>query len=240
MEKPFISFCFGLYNEELIVEQNIKKLVGRLEKIVGSKNFEIIAVNNGSTDGTLTACRKIPEKRLTVINVEKRGLGRALQKSLSKAKGDIIVFSAIDLPFGMGDLTRVLKMYPNFDIVFGSKAHPKSRVRRNLKRSSLSFLYETFLRILFNLEIKDPQGSIFFKKSTAKKIHKFIKSRTAFASTQVAIYSQRMKMNVIEIPVTFQNTREGSKYNFFKDGTGMLYECVREYLHIAFSKTPKR
>jgi len=230
---PKLSFCIAVYNEGRNLKKNINNIKHGLAKIVGQNNFEVIVVDNGSNDNTQKIIKSIKTKNVNVYTIGKRGIGKALRYALKKANMEHVVFSAIDLPFGFSDLKNANKIWNKHDIIFGSKAHPNSKINMPLNRRASSFIYRTLLKIFFNLKIKDPQGSVFLKKSKIVKVLEKCNSDNAFFTSQLAIYGKLAGLTMSEVPVSMsKQSRRKSKFNLLKDGSAMFFSILREYAKI--------
>jgi len=100
--KPHISIICPMYNEGMNIQSNLINLIQVLEKNY-KDDFEIILVNDGSTDNSLEEANKVAEKdsRLRLISYKKnRGRGYALRQGFNVARGDIIVTTESDLSWG--------------------------------------------------------------------------------------------------------------------------------------------
>ncbi|MGB6179418.1 glycosyltransferase family 2 protein [Carnobacterium sp.] len=84
-----VSVIMPIYNVEKYLEKAIKSVLNQT-----NKNFELILVNDGSTDDALKICRYYEKKdnRVFVINQENKGAGYARNVGLSKATGSYIYF----------------------------------------------------------------------------------------------------------------------------------------------------
>ncbi|MEA3444476.1 MAG: glycosyltransferase family 2 protein, partial [Bacteroidota bacterium] len=101
--RSFVTLVIPAYNEEAILENNIKIVVDYMRGL-NKYDWEIILVNDGSLDNTeilANKCEKdIPEVR-TIHHPINLNLGRALQTGFKNAKGDIIVVLDIDLSYSV-------------------------------------------------------------------------------------------------------------------------------------------
>jgi len=82
MKSPTISVIMSVYNDADYIEKAIVSLL-----VQTFNDFEIIIINDGSTDKTEKLIRKINDPRINLINRPNRGLTKSLNYALSKAKG---------------------------------------------------------------------------------------------------------------------------------------------------------
>lgn len=144
MNKYFISVIVPAYNEE-------KRIAGVLKSLINSYLInEIIVINDGSSDKTLSIIRKF--NKIKLINLKRNhGKSYAIVKGIEKSKGDIIIFIDADLT-GLNDLhlkklvdplifekKDVVIGYPN-DIKTDKLFRPLSGERSYWKKSLLPYL----------------------------------------------------------------------------------------------------
>lgn len=84
-----VSAIVPVYNGEEFIESCIKDILNQT-----LKNIELILINDGSKDNTLEICQKYVEydSRITLINQENKGVSRARNNGINKAKGKYICF----------------------------------------------------------------------------------------------------------------------------------------------------
>ncbi len=97
MTAPHVSVVMPAYNEAEILETSVKEVVTGLRE--RGESFEVLIVENGSTDRTLRSSRKRSRSQLPEVHVEHRAdadYGRALRHGLLAATGDAVVNFDID------------------------------------------------------------------------------------------------------------------------------------------------
>lgn len=231
-----VSYCIGVYNEEKILSKSINSLNKNLTNILGKNNFEVIIVDNGSTDKTWSILQKNKLKPFRAIHVDEKGHGLALKLATQRAKKTFCVITAIDIPFGFDDLKQFIELHQKYDIIFGSKAHPKSKIDSTIKRKVASTAYRSLLKILFGLDIRDPQGSIFFKRTKVLPLLNKCNAKNAFFTTQIAIRARIRKLKMTEVPVTMKADGRKSRYSLVRDGKKMFQSMLQEYYMLHFAK----
>ena len=134
-EPALLSVITPIYNEE----DNIPSLMARLfEALEGiGKAFEIIAVNDGSRDGSLARLREQAARHpeLKVIDFRRNyGQTAAIMAGIDHARGNVIVSIDSDLQNDPRDIASLLaKLDEGFDVVSGWRKDRKdARLSRNL------------------------------------------------------------------------------------------------------------
>ena len=124
-----ISIVFSAYNEENTVEELCARIV-RAMSTVGS--FEIVGVDNASTDTTRSKLLQIPG--IKVVSLEKnRGQAAGLDAGIRVAKGDIICTLDADLQNDPLDIPGMLQKIENgYDVVVGWRKARHDNVRRRI------------------------------------------------------------------------------------------------------------
>lgn len=116
------------YNEAAIIEHAVTTLLDRLREM--DVSWELIVVNDGSTDGAGDIVRSLADKEagLTLISYpHNRGRGYALRQGIAAARGDVIVTTEIDLSWGEDIVDRLYKemlAHPEADLVVASPHLP--------------------------------------------------------------------------------------------------------------------
>jgi dolichol-phosphate mannosyltransferase len=103
-----ISVVAPMYNEELAIKENVRKLVYVLEEL--ERPWELVLVNDGSTDKTLEIVQRLAqqEERIKLISYQpNRGRGFALKMGFQAAQGDYIIATESDLNWG----TEIIKRF---------------------------------------------------------------------------------------------------------------------------------
>lgn len=99
-----------------------------------SKEFEVVVVDNGSTDKTVEVAKRYPVK---IFSCAKRGQGAARNVGIAKARGEIICFTDSDIVVPEDWLAKILKFFedcPHADGVGGPVLAPASGHLNNLQK----------------------------------------------------------------------------------------------------------
>ena len=147
-----ISIIIPFHNEE----KNLPILYKELLKVLESEQFEIIFVDDGSTDRSPFHVTRITSKDTNskLISYPKRlGKGQALAAGFKETKGDIIAFMDADLQDNPEDLNNFIKkMNQGYDLINGWRKKRKDKIDKTLPSKILNKFLTKFL---FSTELHD-------------------------------------------------------------------------------------
>ncbi len=116
---PFVSIIVPAYNEEFVIEPTIRSLLN-----CDYENFEIVIVDDGSSDRTSEVVREqfADEPRVRLFTAENAGKAEALNLGLRQSKGDIIVALDADTQFPAGTIRALARRFvdPQMGAVAGN------------------------------------------------------------------------------------------------------------------------
>jgi glycosyltransferase involved in cell wall biosynthesis len=226
-----ISVVVPAFNEEESLGEFYKILSANLAKL--DKDYEIVFVDDGSTDSTLGVLKKFAAKdeKVRIFSFRKnRGKAEALTVGFKMAKGDYIVTLDADLQDRPEEIKKLLdKAKEGFDLVSGWRKDRKDAFKTRLSSQFFNFIMSAF----WGVHLHDYNcGLKFYKKEAAKSLnlyggmHRFIPLLVAEKGFEVA-----------EIPVVHEKRKFGkSKYGFSK-----IFRDVPDMFTILFlSKYAKR
>lgn len=88
---PFFSVVIPLYNKEHLIKQTIQSLINQ-----SFKDFEVLIINDGSTDKSLEIVEKLIDNRFKIINQENKGASYARNRGINDATGTYIALLDAD------------------------------------------------------------------------------------------------------------------------------------------------
>lgn len=162
MPIPKLSVVVPAYNEAAHLEENILQLVTALDE--WNSSWEIVLINDGSTDGTIDVIEKLASDNPTIRYVsykKNRGRGYALRAGFEQAFGSIIVTTEADMTWGPEIVKRLVEALEaeEFDIVVASPyARGGGMVNVPFKRALLSKIGNKFLTATLPVDISMVSG----------------------------------------------------------------------------------
>lgn len=112
MKNPIISIVIPCFNSEKYIESTLQSILNQSEK-----NFEILIINDGSTDNSLKIINQFKDKRINIISQENQGVSAARNYGLKLAKGKFIVFFDSDDVMSKDFLILRLNFLKNNNII---------------------------------------------------------------------------------------------------------------------------
>ncbi|RJS85710.1 glycosyltransferase family 2 protein [Candidatus Bathyarchaeota archaeon] len=218
--------------------ENILRTVSLAVKILSNMpfTFEVIVVDDGSSDGTLeiisAASRMYPNVRV-VSNGRNMGKGYALMRGFKLSKGRIVAFLDADLEISPSLILEYISILEEkgADVVVGSKRHPQSEVNYPLRRKILSIAYMILLKILFRMNISDAQfGLKVFRSHVLRLILPHVKIKRFAFDVEVLLYASLVGFNIVEAPVKLDY--KGKTKVSLREICQMLLDTVRVALRV--------
>jgi glycosyltransferase involved in cell wall biosynthesis len=162
MPEPKFAVVIPAFNEASHLEGNVRSLISTLTREAG--DWEMILVNDGSTDGTLEVIEKLAAENPAVRCVsyrKNRGRGYALRAGFEQARGSIIVSTEADMTWGpeiVPKLVRALEESEH-DIVVASPYAPGGRLENvPFRRALVSRMGNKFLTATLPVTISMVSG----------------------------------------------------------------------------------
>src|SRR3990167_8157413 len=194
-----ISIFFPFWNEEKNIESVIKTAIPIAQKI--AEKWEIIAIDDGSSDKTLKIAEKIAETHPNIAVVSdkiNRGYGAALKSGFEKAKYDLIVFTDGDGQFDFSQVDKFLKKIEKSDIVIGYR---KKRFDNPIRHILMNLL-KVWDFLFFGFLYRDIDcGFKMFKTDSLEKILP-LKSEGAMITTEILAKAKQIKLKISQVEVS--------------------------------------
>ena len=233
MNHQKLSVVIPCFNEEATIKENLLKINAFLKENFSS--FEIIAVNDGSSDRTKEIIEEtqktIPLK--IVDNWINLGKGKAVRDGIlaSREESEIVMFLDADLAIPIEELPKFMVSIENgIDLAIASRLVPGLKVKKPVAwyRKIMELVFVALRMIIINnYSIRDTQcGFKVFRRNVAIRIFKMTTvDRFAFDS-EVIFIAKKFGYDIRELPITLQNPR-ASHVRLVRDSINMFFALLK-------------
>jgi len=192
-----LSIVLPAFNEE----RNILKAISNAEAYLRSrfKSFEIIVVNDGSTDSTAAMVTKLAKQKkyLKLVSHSKnQGYGAALRSGFSACQAELIFYTDSDNQYDISELDKLLPNLEWSDIVAGFRIHHNDPLARII----ISWIYNQIIWFVLGLKIKDVDCSFkLYKKVVFDSIK--LRSNTGLIDAEILINALKKGYRISQVGV---------------------------------------
>jgi glycosyltransferase involved in cell wall biosynthesis len=227
---PRLSIVVPVYNECATLET----LIGRLFEPDYGCSFEVVAVDDGSSDGSREILAKLAHRHAglrVVLQPRNCGKGAALRRGFAEAQGEILVVQDADLEYDPAEIPRLVDLIRRniADVVYGS------RFQNAGSRRVLYYWHQRLNRALTglsnwwtNLNLTDMEVCYkAFRREVLESI-RLEEDRFGF-DPEITAKIARGRWRIYEVPVSYcgRTWEEGKKVRW-RDGLRALY-CILKY-----------
>lgn len=199
--------------------------------------FEVIAVSDGSTDGSEQALAGLPQPLVRTVRLQhNQGKGEALRAGFEMGRGRFLGFIDADgdLPpdqiATLASLTHDPVNPP--DVVLGTKRHPRSEVVYPPLRRLYSWGWQQLVLLLFGLHVRDTQTGLKLvrREVLADVLPRMVERRFAFDLELLVVARRLGYRRFVEVPVRIRQ-RFGSTVSP-RAVAGMLYDLMAIFVRL--------
>ena len=211
---------------------NLDNIVGKFDQNLQSINYEVIFVNDFSSDNTLQKAKTISSKKKNykVYDNQKKGLGGALNLGIEKTQGEYTCIMMADLSDDIDDLKVYYKKISQneHDAIFGSRFMRSSKVKDYpLNKLILNRIFNFFVKTLFLNKYNDFTNAFKIYRSDILKgfIPLISESFNIFLEIPLKIISRGYKYEII--PISWYNRKKGkAKFNMKELRSKYLFTLI--------------
>jgi glycosyltransferase involved in cell wall biosynthesis len=170
--------------------------------------FEIIIVDDASKDSTGSIADRLsaanPQIRV-IHNPRNMGQGASLVIGFRNAKHSLVIHNAMDYPFDLNDLGKMLNLLPDADIVVATRT---SRAGYSLYRRIVSLTNVALLNLLFGVGLRDYSFVQLYRREVLKVIPMELQS-TGFLVPGILIQASDLGLRIRQVQVDYLPRRCG-------------------------------
>ena len=212
-----ISILIPSFNEE----KTILNVLNRISKTIDpSINYEVVIINDGSTDNTLKLLEQNKNLYNQLITYEKNyGKGNAVKKGLEVSKGKYIFFQDADLEYDPIDINKFIKLINSFepDLIIGSRLNYTEYTRsHNILNKFGNMLITLIFNIFYNTTFTDIYSCYAcFKKDLLNEKNLKTKGFEQHAEILCKVIKKGKKFYEVPINYNGRTHEEGKKIKFY-------------------------
>lgn len=194
-----LSIFFPFWNEEKNIEKVVTLAIPIAQQV--ADKWEILMVDDGSSDGTLREAQRLEKKHKNlrvVTHSPNRGYGSALREGFTHSQYDTIVFVDGDAQFDFSEIYKFIEKIDSSDIVIGYRKKRRDKFVRHV----LMYMLKIWDYIFFRFHFKDIDcGFKMFRKEALEKIGP-LRSEGAMITTEILAKATRKKLKITQVEVS--------------------------------------
>jgi glycosyltransferase involved in cell wall biosynthesis len=205
-----LSVVMPAHNEADYLETAVREVHDGLR--ARDLDFELLVVENGSTDGTLEIAHKLALEYpgMRVVSRPAANYGAALREGLTASSGELVLTFDVDY-YTLDFVDQALAMLEAGDgapvIVVASKRAPGSRDERPWPRRLVTAVFGWLLRVGFSLSVSDTHGMKAMRRAPIEPVVWLCRFASDLFDTELVIRAERSGLQVAELPARAQERR---------------------------------
>jgi glycosyltransferase involved in cell wall biosynthesis len=221
------------YNEQDHVLQELERITGALD--ASGISYEILAIDDASTDGTLAVLRAAAERmpQVQVLSFRRNGgSGTARRIGTLRARGEIVVWTDADMTYPnerIPELIQLLLADPSYDQVVGARTSEEGT--HKWLRVPAKWLIRKIAERLSNQKIPDLNSGLrAFRRSVALPYLRLLPAGFSCVTTITLAFLQNQH-DVHYVPIDYAKRAGTSKFHFVHDAYRYILQVLRMIMY---------
>ena len=216
---PDLSVVIPAYNEE----QRLRPTLERVHRYLSRQpyDFEILVVDNASTDGTRKLVEEFAQSapQVRLLEEPRRGKGAAVRRGLLAAAGRLVFFTDADLSTPIEELGKFQPEFGECDVVIGSRKRPGAEVvyPQPWHRRFMGQVFTVLANFILGLHLTDfTCGFKGFRREAAQVVFSRQRVEDWSFDAEILFLVRRLGFRLKEVPVRWADSR-ASKVRLWRD-----------------------
>lgn len=226
-----ISYILTTLNEE----DHIAKIIKEIQDL--NDDYEIIIIDDSSSDNTLNIVNKFHDSNLKVyVRDFNTGLASAIVSGIFNSSGDLISWLDVSMHYHIRNIVNASKIIGDYDIILFSRYLKNGKDKRSKKRILASKIINFLCKLILTKKITDYTGGLFvYKRNILKNIFPIgIGHGNYFINFIYRCYLNNLK--IMQLPVTYEKEMLEDKSKTFKNLTSFIVLGIRYLITIIKTK----
>ena len=229
-DHPSWSIIIPAYNEATRLPRYLEEVASYFDR--RGQTYEIVVVDDGSTDATGALVREVGRAHPTVRLLrfpENAGKGRAVRAGMTACRGELRLMADADGATPIVELERLeAAIAKGADVAVGSRARPDGTVVRHtrLHRRLVGNVFNLIVRTLGVWDVVDTQcGFKLFRGAVADELFAEVRTLGYGFDVEILMLAQQRGYRIAEVPINWTD-QPGSKVGVLRHGPEMLGEIL--------------
>jgi len=241
-----VSVVCPYYNEEAIIEKATLGMLNNLKLL--KLDWELVLVNDGSTDNSLSVVKKLtadnPKVKLVSYNTNK-GRGHALKTGIINAEGDYIITTEVDLSWGDDIVQKIIDKFlsePKLDVVVASPNIPGGGYKNvPIKRIILTKLGNLIIRLCFTTEITMNTGMTRgYRREIIKTLPTFEQGKEFHLEVLLKLRALAYKLGEVPAVLEWKDAKLAKPGSAKRKSSSNILKLIFSHLNFAVFANPIR
>jgi glycosyltransferase involved in cell wall biosynthesis len=206
MKTPSLTIAIPAYNEEDSIRDVVSEAIEAAKSF--TSDFEVLLVDDGSTDTTGTICDEYAKQNSHIIvihHTSNQGFSGAIKTCYKKASKELIFLLPADGQIHASDAHIFLKKATDADVVVGYRISNPEPIFRRIN----SAVFHTLYRTLFGVKLREISTSILWRKSVLDSINITALERSALIEPEVIYKAWVQGYRFCEVPIPYYHRKGG-------------------------------
>ena len=207
------SLILPAYNERNRIEGCLRSVADWARTRPGGWDWEVILVDDGSSDATLPAARQLAAQLGLPLEIlrheENRGKGAAIRTGVLASSGNPVLVSDVDLSTPLTEWIKLAERLPSHPVAIGSRGLGEDlvRLKQPFHRRLLGKAGNLLVRLLAVPGIRDTQcGFKLFRADIAHDVFAHLSTDGFGYDPEVLYRAKKHGVRIVEVPVVWRNS----------------------------------
>lgn len=231
-QNTYLSIVIPAYNEELNIVPTLQDIAQYLK--TKSYTYELIVVNDGSTDKTAqlaSSCGYLFNTFVLLKNLVNKGKGYSVKRGILAAQGEYVLFMDADNSTRINQIDGLFSaILDGFDIAIASRRIPGATIEeyQPLHRVIMGNTYILLSRLILGTTVRDYNcGFKLYKKEAAKSLFEKLTRNDWSFDSELIFLAVKLNLKIKEIPIVWRDKQKTSKVRPLRDGIKSFFSLVQ-------------